>query len=145
MDIDYSKIMLLVSVLNNEWNACMKKALKENGYDGIVPSHGPMLRHIVDEEGNLTVTKLAGYINRPKPTVTEMLNKLERLGHIERSYNDEDRRLVYIKATESGVEVDKLISKEVREFLDRVFCDYSSEQKGEIAEVLENVKSNINR
>tara|TARA_B100000965_G_scaffold350565_1_gene324531 strand:+ start:172 stop:594 length:423 start_codon:yes stop_codon:yes gene_type:complete len=126
----------IISVLNNRYNEYIKSVIKDNSIEGVVPNHGPLLRVIIDTSDGIAVTELSQRVNRPKPTVTEMLNKLERLGHIERVSVETDKRMVYVKATETGRKVDEILFRAVGSFLEDMLCDFSGEEKEKLWKLL---------
>lgn len=117
------------SVIINKWDTYIKEKLKKAGYIGVVPNHGPILRNTADFKGDITVTELAQSVSRPLPSITETLNKLEKLGYIIRLRDQTDKRIVYIRLTESGKVLDLFMSREVKTFLDDIFECFSDEDK----------------
>ncbi|MBC8532194.1 MarR family winged helix-turn-helix transcriptional regulator [Gehongia tenuis] len=82
-----------------------------------VEKHGPkigasrseitllLMLHAHGGEKGLKVSQLSRRLDVAPPTVTQMINSLERKGFLERSIDPEDRRAVLVKLTERGSEI----------------------------------------
>ena len=68
---------------------------------------GPQLATLreVHRRGEVTVSALARAIHLGQPTVSGILTRLERRGLIARARSERDRRTVFIRTTEAGVQV----------------------------------------
>ena len=56
----------------------------------------------IDEQGKVTFSRLAEITRNSKPTITEMINKFERMECVYREPSPDDRRVLYIRLTEKG-------------------------------------------
>lgn len=77
----------------------------------LVRSHGltgPQiyLLKVLNDLGETTVGRLAEYLNSSKPTVTDILNRLEKQQLVTRVRSDRDKRCVHVKVT--GLALKKL-------------------------------------
>jgi DNA-binding MarR family transcriptional regulator len=133
---DLNRLLFLTSVINNRWDENIRVKLKHRGYTGIVPNHGPILKVISDNDKRVTVTELAESLVRPKPTITETLNKLEKLGYVARIKENEDKRVVYIHLTKIGIELNEFMSEEVESFLDNMLKDIEVSERRKLIELL---------
>lgn len=75
--------------------------LKEAGVEGIVPSHGAILRELFDEE-ELPMNEIARRIGRDRSTVTTLVRKLEALGFARTRKDEADRRVTLVSLTGKG-------------------------------------------
>ncbi|AHC51877.1 MarR family transcripitonal regulator [Sulfolobus acidocaldarius SUSAZ] len=55
--------------------------------------------------GEKNVSTLAKLVDVNKSTMVEVLDKLEKMGYIKKSKNEEDKRVVIIKVTEEGLNI----------------------------------------
>ncbi len=61
----------------------------------------------IHKKGHPTSTELACALGLSKPSITAIVDKLEKLGYIEKIQSDEDRRSAHIHLTEKGRELAK--------------------------------------
>ncbi len=71
--------------------------------------------------GKLTMSGIGCHLTVPKPQVTSLVDKLIKDNLVERSYDPNDRRIIYIQLTAKGretfIETKKIIGAEFRERL----------------------------
>jgi len=56
----------------------------------------------IDEQGEVTFTRLAEITSNSKPTITELINRFESMECVYRERSPDDRRIIYIRLTEKG-------------------------------------------
>lgn len=96
-----SAILSLISKIHEKGNRFIIEALKNNGAEGLVPSHGDILVCLY-KNGKMTMKDIADYIHRTKPTVTVLVDKLEKLGYLKREISEKDSRYTNIVLTKKG-------------------------------------------
>ncbi len=107
--------LALISRIREKANRFIVRELENHGIKGIVPSHGDILVVLFQGEKN-TMKELADRINRTKPTVTVLIDKLVEYGFVERERSSTDSRVTYIKLTCKGIELKPIfydISKKI--------------------------------
>lgn len=60
------------------------------------------------ENGNLQgikMSEISKFMDISKPATTQIINDLEKRGYVKRTLTENDRRVVYIRLTESGNEI----------------------------------------
>lgn len=77
------EMLSLVSKIHEKGNRFIIEELKNNGAEGLVPSHGDILVCLY-KNGKMTMKEIANSIHRTKPTVTVLVDKLEKLGYLKR-------------------------------------------------------------
>jgi DNA-binding MarR family transcriptional regulator len=80
---------------------CSSKIFTECGVPDITVRQIAYLKTI-DDQGNITFSRLAEITRNSKPTITEMIRKFERMECVYRESCPEDRRVLYIRLTEKG-------------------------------------------
>lgn len=113
------KALSLISRIHEKGNRFITDKLKENGIEELVPSHGDILA-LLYKEKKATMKDIAGKIHRTKPTVTILVDKLEKLGFVKREKSTEDSRITYILPTAKGEDfkpVFEEISKDLNKML----------------------------
>ncbi len=83
----------------------MDKLLKE-GEEGLVRSHILILHGLMG--GELSMSELGNKLQVTKQNITVLVDKLERLGFVERVSSEKDRRVFLIKLNEKGKEYVKV-------------------------------------
>ncbi len=91
----------LISKIQEKGNRFILEELKKNGAGGLVPSHGDILMCLYNFD-KMTMKDIAEKIHRTKPTVTVLIDKLEKLGFVERQSSETDNRSTIIVLTKKG-------------------------------------------
>ena len=89
-------------------NQLIASELLAAGCEGIAPSHGDIF-HVLFRCGPLTMSEIARRIHRTKPTVTALVDKLERLGYVQKRASEHDRRSTYVSLTDEGLKLEPVI------------------------------------
>ncbi|MEH7417342.1 MarR family transcriptional regulator [Neobacillus drentensis] len=84
----------------------------------MAPSHGDILVCLYGKNG-ISVKELAEKIHRTQPTVTVLIDKLQKLGFVERNKSKEDSRITLISLTEKGTQLEPIF-REISEKLNTV-------------------------
>ncbi|MBP6498096.1 MAG: MarR family transcriptional regulator [Campylobacteraceae bacterium] len=111
------RLIALSSRLAEKANKFIITQLKKYQLGDIAPSHGDILSLLLD--GNAyEMGEIAKKIHRTKPTVTVLVEKLEKSGYVQRIKSDTDARFTRVSLTEKGFElrpVFELISTHLNE------------------------------
>lgn len=113
------KALSLISRIHETGNRFIIDELNKNGINGLAPSHGDILA-VLYKHQQATMKELSDRIHRTKPTVTVLIDKLEKLGFVSRKKSNEDNRITYITLTSKGTEfqpVFEKISKDLNKLL----------------------------
>jgi DNA-binding MarR family transcriptional regulator len=84
------------------------------------------LANLADGHGR-TVSQLGAAVGAKPTTLTSVLDRLERRGHISRSTRAGDRRSVLIELTDSGREAATAITRTLADLEDRILGGLSAE------------------
>ncbi len=82
-------------------NECSCKIFSECGLPDMTVKQIAYLK-IIDEQGDVTFSRLAEITRNSKPTITEMVNKFVRMECVYRERCPDDGRVLYIRLTEKG-------------------------------------------
>ena len=96
-----SAILSLISKIHEKGNRFIIEELKNNSVEGLVPSHGDILVCLY-KNNKMAMKDIANCIHRTKPTVTVLVDKLEKLGYLKRAASDKDSRSTYVILTQKG-------------------------------------------
>jgi DNA-binding MarR family transcriptional regulator len=127
-------LLALVSKIHEKGNRFIIEQLKKNGADGLVPSHGDILVCLYEQD-KMTMKDIADKIHRTRPTVTVLVDKLEKLGYIKREISQEDSRYTYIVLTKKGQDL-KPIFEKISEDLNNLLYKNLTEQESNILDNL---------
>ena len=130
-------ILSLISKIHEKGNRFIIEELKNNGAEGLVPSHGDILVCLY-KNGKMTMKDIANCIHRTKPTVTVLVDKLEKLGYLKREASDEDSRSTNIVLTQKGEDFQatfEKISKNLNEMLYKNLSDKEIEILEELLKI----------
>ncbi len=128
------ELLSLVSKIHEKGNRFIIEELKNNGAEGLVPSHGDILVCLY-KNGKMTMKDIANSIHRTKPTVTVLVDKLEKLGYIKREASDEDNRSTNIVLTQKGEDF-KVIFEKISKELNKMLYKNLSPEESELIEKL---------
>lgn len=92
----------LITRIREKANKYFVRELEARGIPGIVPSHGAILMQLYDGR-DCTMKELAEKINRTKPTVTVLVDKLAECGYVVKAKSPDDNRVTYIRLTPAGL------------------------------------------
>lgn len=133
-NISMRNLLSLVSKVHEKGNRFIIQELKRNGVVGIVPSHGDILMCLY-QNGRMSMKDISDKIRRTKPTVTVLIDKLEKLGLVERQPSETDNRSTNILLTQKGQEF-KPVFEKISEDLNNMLYQNLSEQESDILENL---------
>lgn len=123
-------IISLIFELREKLNKYLMKVLKEQNLEGLCKTHACVLEILSNpDQEYFKMVEISEMIKRSKSTISEHINKLEKLGYITRTECKSDNRSIYISITEEGNEVLenlKLVNKLV---LDKFQKDFSDGEK----------------
>ena len=132
------EMLSLVSKIHEKGNRFIIEELKNNGAEGLVPSHGDILVCLY-ENGKMTMKDIANCIHRTKPTVTVLVDKLEKLGYVKREASDKDSRSTNIVLTQQGEDFKVIFEKISKELNKMLYKNLSSEESELIEKLLRKV------
>ena len=85
-------------------NACSCSVFSECGLSDMTVRQIAYLKTI-DEQAEVTFSRLAEITRNSKPTITEMINKFVRMECVYREQCPDDGRIVYIRLTDKGKKI----------------------------------------
>ncbi len=83
---------------------------------------------VIDRTVDITFGKLAEILNITKPSVTEIVNKLVKLNCVEKKRSHMDKRIFYIKLTETGRNIVRLQYLAEQRVVDIIFNVFDDEE-----------------
>ncbi len=131
-------ILSLISKIHEKGNRFIINELKNSGAEGLVPSHGDILVCLY-KNSKMTMKDIANCIHRTKPTVTVLVDKLEKLGYLKREASDKDSRITNIVLTQKGEDFKVMFEKISEELNKTLYKNLSSDESKLIEKLLRKV------
>lgn len=126
----------LISKIHEKGNKFIIQELNSNGVTDLVPSHGDILAMLY-QYNKLTMKEIAEKIHRTKPTVTILVNKLEKLGFVKREKSSEDSRITYIMLTSKSEDFKPIFEKISKDLNKMLFKNLTNNEVQLLDELLE--------
>ena len=138
-----NKIISLISNIRDKANRLIVKKLEENEVYDLTPSNGDILFALFYAKELLTMKDIAKKINRDKSTITSLINKLVKLGYIQKLKSNDDARSTIVVLTKKGWELEPIFNTVSEQLISTVYGGFSSKQKEEAIDVLEKIYKNL--
>ena len=133
------EIVYLSSLLNEKAGDFIQDELKKYGYPELKMAHGDIF-HVLFEAGELRAKEIA---RRSKSTVSELVDRLVKLGYVCKKPDPADARGVKVSLTEKGVAFEAVFGKISEDLSARILSAVEPEEL-EIAEkVMRKLTSNF--
>ncbi|WP_259417989.1 MarR family winged helix-turn-helix transcriptional regulator [Bacillus toyonensis] len=91
---------------------------------------------VLAEEGDLSVKDLADRAETTAAGVTQLINGLQQAGYVERVRSNNDRRVVNVRLTPSGLNCHLEREKKLKHILNSTLSDFDAEQLEQSAEII---------
>ncbi len=126
----------LISKIHEKGNKFILQELNSNGITELAPSHGDILAMLY-QHSKLTMKEIAEKIHRSKPTVTILVNKLEKFGFVKREKSSEDSRITYIMLTSKSKDFKPIFEKISKDLNKMLFKNLANNEVQLLGELLE--------
>jgi DNA-binding MarR family transcriptional regulator len=136
-------IVYFMSRTRNKMLQFIEEQLRKNGLDDLIPSHGNILTALYENDGTLTMKKIAETIGKDKSTITPLVNKLVELGYITKEKNQLDKRVTYIILTNKGKQMQEKFSNISNEVYRAAYKGFSAEEKEVFLRLLKQLNNNF--
>jgi DNA-binding MarR family transcriptional regulator len=95
---------------------------------------------IIDSSDNMTFGELAEKTKITKPSVTDLISKLEGFGCVYKEKSAEDARVSYIRLTEKGINIARHEKTALTNLIDRMMKSLSTDEIIELIKIFNSVK-----
>jgi len=120
-------------------NECSCTIFSECGLSDMTVKQIAYLKAI-DEQGEVTFSRLAEITRNSKPTITEMINKFVRMECVYRQRCPDDGRILYIHLTDKGKKVAQAEKYALRQVIDRMIHSLDEHELDLLDEILRKVR-----
>jgi len=121
------RLIFLISKVFQKLILNLQKSFSETGIE-VTPVQ-VMLLFFLQQNNGLSLTQISQGLMLENPTVTGLIDRLEKSGHVKRSDHPNDRRVYLVHLTEKGNKVAKKALPIVKKLNEKIKEGYS---KGEI-------------
>ena len=128
----------MVGKIREAVNNLILLELNKHGVEGIAPSHGDILVCLYKKNG-LSVKELVEKIHRTQPTVTVLIDKLQKLGFVERKKSKEDSRITLINLTEKGTQLEPIFREISEKINTAIYGGLTNTEKEQLEHLLEKI------
>ena len=94
----------------------------------------------IDQNGEITFSRLAEITKNSKPTITGMINKLVRMDCVSREQCPEDGRIYYIRLTGKGEMIARAEQKALEQVVERLFSSLNEDEIEDLIRILGKVR-----
>ena len=141
--ISKDAVIGLIGSLREKYSRFLEKELKVRGIKDIAGSHGAIFACLYQSGGRMKVMEIAKKIGRSKSTVTELVNKLESLGYVNKSNCCVDGRCIYVELTDKGRAVKKDFDIISKRLIGTAYKGFTDEEKEILVSGLEKMRGNF--
>lgn len=91
----------------------------------------------LDSDGALPMKEIAHRLGVTEKTVTGVIDRLEKLGHVARERSEEDRRVVLVHLTRSGATLSKKLDCRMHDGIHRMMALIDRADRAELLRIIE--------
>lgn len=136
-------VIYYVSQIRKKAGAFIESRLEREGLKELGSSHGTILSALYAENEPLTMTDIARRILRNKSTTSQLVDKLEKGGYIEKSRCPEDGRVAYVTLTQKGRDIQPVFNSISKELIEKAYEHFSAEESEELLRLLKKLHANF--
>lgn len=139
---DVNNVSSLLSKLAADISAYLNRKLSEQGFSGIMSSHGFIL-YLLAKNGKMKMGDLARRIHKDKSTATVLIKKLEQSGYIQKERCSSDNRIVFIALTEKGRAYTQATGEISHSLINTCYRGFSEREKQTLFDLLLRMERNF--
>lgn len=136
------KNILRLARTRQRFEKYMILALQEAGYPDMAPAHGA-LASTLKSQGSLTMSDLALWVEKRKPTVTVLVNKMQKYKLVKCEKDKGDQRITRVCLTEAGEAFANTTNVLANQLLNQVVENIPQEKQEIFTEVLGTMLENL--
>ena len=128
------RFIFLISKVCQKLVINLQKSFSESGIE-VTPIQGMLLFFLQKNDGS-SLTQISQGLMLENPTVTGLIDRLEKLGYVKRSDHPSDRRVYLVHITEKGKKVANKALPIVKKVNEEIKKGYSKEEINNFKKVL---------
>jgi DNA-binding MarR family transcriptional regulator len=120
-------------------NECSCSIFSECGLSDMTVKQIAYLK-VIDEQGNVTFSRLAEITKNSKPTITEMVNRFVRMECVYREPCRDDGRILYIRLTDKGKKIAQAEQAALLRVIERMIDSLDEHELDLLISILQKVR-----
>ena len=120
-------------------NECSCSIFSECGLSDMTVKQIAYLK-VIDEQGDVTFSRLAEITKNSKPTITEMVNRFVRMECVYREPCRDDGRILYIRLTDKGKKIAKAEQAALLRVIERMIDTLDEHELDLLIKILRKVR-----
>jgi DNA-binding MarR family transcriptional regulator len=128
------RFIFLIAKVHQKLLTSLQKSFSESGIE-VTPIQ-VMLLFFLQQNNGLSLTQISQGLMLENPTVTGLIDRLEKSGYVKRSDHPSDRRVYLVHLTEKGNKVAKKALPIVKKLNEEINKGYSKEEIEDFKKVL---------
>jgi DNA-binding MarR family transcriptional regulator len=136
------QIIFLIGRIQYKASRFLTRELRKHDIKGLATSHGEILGALMFR-GPLSMTEIARIIDKDKSTITALVNKLIRLGYVEKRKYGADNRFNHIAVTQKGEELKPAFVSIARKLRTLAYKDIPDDERETMVRLLAKLNENI--
>ena len=133
------KLVARIHEASHKW---LEKELASAGLRGLAPSHGDVLAYLFGN-GEASMHELADFAHRTRPTMTVLVDKMEKLGLVTRRKSESDTRSQIVTLTPRGKSLHPSFDDISRRFVAMLYAGISDKEARATEETLSKILLNL--
>lgn len=142
MNFETNTIVSLISRIQNKANQFIVAELKKNRINGLAPVHGDILLALFFHK-RITMQDLAKLVDRKKSTITTLVEKLIRLGYVQKQKDETDNRYFIISLTEKGESLKMPLIEISMNLINTIYQDMPMDERTQLVKGLAKINSHL--
>lgn len=142
MTTTFDNNLFLIGRVHEKSNQLLVTKMAGSELAGLAPSHGDVIANLL-KHGEITMSELAGLVNRDPSTVTALVAKLKRLGHLRTRRDIADSRVTLVSLTARGEALRGPFMQITRDVQAAVFQGFSAGERAQLNALLTRMNSNL--
>ena len=106
------------------------------------PSHGAILVALLRQK-QLSLTELSKIIGKKKSSTTELVDKLIRLGYVEKTTDETDQRIKLIQLTKKSLALKGKFAELTQNLMEKTYRGVSDKEQQDVIRILEKILKNF--
>ena len=140
--MNYSCVALKLKEVNALSDKFYTKKIKELGLP-ILMNHIPLFYILSSSEKPLVFTEVFNMWDISKSSLSEVINKYQKMGFIEKVSSADDKRSFTIVLTEEGKEIRAILGKIEEEWLSEFYSNFDANTQADFEKHVEQVLKNL--
>lgn len=136
-------IVYFISKTKKKMVKFIEKKLNEKELYNLVPSYGNILTVLYDHNGTLSMKEIGKLLGKEKSTITAIVDKLEKLGYVDKIKSEKDRRTTFVCLTEMGKNIEKKFEEISCDVHSTAYKNFTKEEKNEFLRLLKKMNQNF--